>query len=87
AEAIRNTWDKATHAKATAGEVPSPAPFAYTRFGTPGTVVSDTTEPLYTIRTIRFANNVRLNLKRTDLAKDRVEVRLNLDGGEMLDTK
>ncbi|MDT0508863.1 insulinase family protein [Novosphingobium sp. MMS21-SN21R] len=87
AEAIRKTWDKAAHAKAAAGEVPSPAPFAYTQFGTPGTIVSDTTEPVYAIRTIRFANNVRLNLKRTDLAKDRVEVRLNLDGGEMLDTR
>ncbi len=85
-DALRKTWDKATHAKAPAGEVPNPAPFAYTNFGPPGTVVSDVIEPLYGIRQIRFANNVRLNLKRTDLARDRVEVRLNLDGGEMLDT-
>ena len=49
--------------------------------------MSDTTEPLYGIRQIRFANNVRLNLKRTDLAKDRIQLSLNLDGGEMLDSK
>lgn len=86
-EALRKTWAKATRAKAPAGEVPAPIPFAYTDFGPAGTVVADTTEPLYGIRQIRFANNVRLNLKRTDLAKDRIDVRLNLDGGEMLDTR
>ncbi len=86
-DALRNTWTKATRAKAPAGEVPAPIPFAYTDFGPVGTIASDITEPLYGIRQIRFANNVRLNLKRTDLAKDRIDVRLNLDGGEMLDTR
>lgn len=86
AEALRKTWDKATRARAAAGEIPAPTAFAYNDFGPAGAVVSDTVEPLYAIRQIRFANNVRLNLKRTDLARDRVEVRLNLDGGEMLDT-
>ncbi|MBB3861438.1 zinc protease [Novosphingobium hassiacum] len=85
-DALRKTWDKSTHAKASAGEVPNPAPFAYTDFGPAGAVVSDVTEPLYGIRQIRFANNVRLNLKRTDLARDRVQVRIHVDGGEMLDT-
>ncbi len=87
AKALLQTWEKATRAKAPAGEIPNPAPFAYTDFGMPGTVVSDVTEPLYGIRTIRFANNVHLNLKRTELAKDRIDLRLNLDGGEMLDSK
>lgn len=87
AEALRQTWAKATRVKAPAGEVPAPIPFAYTDFGPAGTIASDVTEPLYGIRQIRFANNVRLNLKRTTLAKDRIDVRLNLDGGEMLDTK
>ena len=86
-EALRQTWAKATRAKAPAGEVPAPIPFAYTDFGPAGTVVSDVTEPLYGIRQIRFANSVRLNLKRTDLSKDRIDFRLNLDGGEMLDTR
>lgn len=86
-QALRATWAKASRAKAPAGEVPAPIPFAYTDFGPAGAVVSDLTEPLYGIRQIRFANNVRLNLKRTDLAKDRIDVRLNLDGGELLDSK
>jgi zinc protease len=87
AAALARTWDKATRDKAAADEIPNPAPFAYTSFATPGMVVSDTIEPLHGIRTIRFANNVRLNLKRTGLAKDRVDIRLNLDGGELLDTR
>ena len=39
------------------------------------------------LRQIRFANGVRLNLKRTELEKERVLVRLFVDGGELLDTK
>ena len=62
----------------TAGE------FAYTGFGPAGTVVSDSREPLMGIRQVRFANGVRLNLKRTELEKDRVLVQLSLDGGNML---
>lgn len=86
-KALRQTFAKAVRAKAPAGEVPAPVPFAYTDFGPAGSIVADTVEPLYGIRQIRFANNVRLNLKRTDLAKDRVQLNLDLDGGEMLDSK
>jgi zinc protease len=61
--------------------------FGYTDFGTPGTIVSDKTEPLLGIREIVFANGLKLNLKPTDLEKDRIAVSLNIDGGQMLDTK
>ena len=40
--------------------------FAYDSFGKPGTIVSDQRIPAAGVRTIRFANNVRLNLKKTD---------------------
>ena len=95
--ALRAAWDKAWASKLdntsllVAGGVPaagSPdAGFGYTSFGTPGTVVSDTVEPLYGIRELRFANGVRLNLKHTDLDKGSVLVRVGLDGGQMLDTR
>lgn len=49
--------------------------------------MSDNVEPQLGIRTLRFANNVRLNLKRTDLQQDRVLVQLSVDGGNMLATK
>ncbi|MEZ5697399.1 MAG: insulinase family protein, partial [Sphingomonadaceae bacterium] len=62
-------------------------PFAYTDFGTPGTVVEDRVDSRLGIRTIRFANGVRLNLKRTDLEQDRVRYRVQIDGGSLLDTR
>ena len=95
--ALRAAWDKAWRAKLdrtsllVAGGVPAAGSaepgFGYTSFGTPGTVVSDTVEPLYGIRELRFANGVRLNLKHTDLDKGAVLVRVGLDGGQMLDTR
>ena len=61
--------------------------FAYTDFGTPGTVVADTVEPRTGIRKVRFANGVRLNLKQTALEDDRVRFVLDLDGGDLLATR
>lgn len=58
--------------------------FAYQDFGAPGTVVADSTIDDLGIRTVRFANNVRLNLKKTDFDKNRVLVSLRIDGGDLL---
>lgn len=87
AEAIRKAWNEAAKAKLTQNDATANAGFAYTDFGPAGTVVADSTEAALGIRQLRFANGVRLNLKHTDLDKDRVLVQLSLDGGEMLDTR
>ncbi|MFC4294877.1 M16 family metallopeptidase [Novosphingobium tardum] len=87
AAAIRAAWDKSARMKANVQAGGESAAFAYTDFGAPGTVVYDAREPLLGIRTIRFANNVMLNLKRTEIERDRVRVNLAVDGGEMLDTR
>ena len=63
------------------------AEFAYTDFGTAGAVVSDMKTTDLDIRTIRFANGVMLNLKPTDLADDRISIRVNIDGGSVLETR
>lgn len=87
AQALRAAWDAAMRAP-TRIRVRAPSgTFAYTDFGPPGTVVSDTLREDLGLRQIRFANGVRLNLKRTELEKERVLVRLFVDGGELLDTK
>ncbi len=84
---LRSAWEQAMRApiappsRATAGS------FAYTDFGAAGKVVSDMTEPALGIREIRFANGVRLNLKRTDLAKDQVLVQVSIDGGNLIATR
>ncbi|MEZ5680115.1 MAG: insulinase family protein [Erythrobacter sp.] len=61
--------------------------FAYSDFGTPGTVVSDTRSAELGIRTLRFANGVMLNLKPTELEDDKVLVEVTIDGGRLLNTR
>ncbi|MEO5707981.1 MAG: insulinase family protein [Alteraurantiacibacter sp.] len=85
--ALRAAWEAGMAAPLVAREDAASGTFAYDDFGPAGAVVSDTVEPLLGVRTITFANGLKLNLKRTDLAADRVAVRLNIDGGEMLDTR
>jgi zinc protease len=86
-KAIRAAWKEAMRAPLTRGSEVASVGFGYTDFGTPGTVVADAVEPALGIREVRFANGVRLNLKHTDIDKDRVLVQLSVDGGDMLDTK
>ena len=87
AKALRAAWNAAMKVKLAATVDAAAASFAYTDFGAPGTVVSDTREPQLGIRTVRFANGVRLNLKQTALEQGRVNVQLSLDGGDMLATR
>ncbi|WP_331860043.1 M16 family metallopeptidase [Tsuneonella suprasediminis] len=85
-DALRRTWDTAMAAPI-ARPVEKVLPsFGYDDFGKPGTVVSDTVDPIMGIREVRFANGVRLNLKPTNLREDGIAFRLSLDGGELLDT-
>jgi zinc protease len=46
--------------------------FAYDSFGMPGTVAADSRVADLGVRTVRFANNVRLNIKKTDFEKGKV---------------
>ena len=87
AAALRATWQAAQRGALPAGSAAALPAFAYTSFGEPGRVVSDQREPALGIRLVRFANGVRLNLKRTGLEQDRVLVSLALDGGDMLETR
>ncbi len=86
-EALRVAWDAGMAADLTQREEEELAEFAYTEFGIAGSVVSDEIEPQLGIRTIRFANGLMLNLKQTELQEDRISVQLNIDGGDMLNTR
>ena len=59
------------------------AEFGYTDWGTPGKVVMDERIEDLDIRTIKFANNVRLNVKKTDFEDGVVRVSLRVGGGEL----
>lgn len=85
--ALRAVWEAAMAAPQRIRVRPPSGTFAYTDFGPPGTVAADTTRADLGLRQIRFANGVRLNLKRTDLENDRVLVRVFIDGGELVDTR
>ena len=87
AEALRAAWDEGMTASLAASITAELGQWAYTDFGTAGMVVSDTVEPRLGIRKIVFSNGLKLNLKRTDLQKERVSVQLNIDGGQLLNTR
>lgn len=57
------------------------AAFAYNSFGQPGTVAEDKTISDLGVRTVRFANNVRLNVKKTDFEAGKVRFMVRLGDG------
>ncbi|MET1754504.1 insulinase family protein [Novosphingobium sp. RD2P27] len=85
-KAIRAAWAEAMKAEVAMASSTDLAGFAYSDFGPAGVVISDQREPIMGVRQVRFANGIMLNLKRTDIEKDRVRVSLSLDGGNRLDT-
>ncbi|HEY6816635.1 MAG TPA: insulinase family protein [Croceibacterium sp.] len=87
AGALRAAWNAGMAETLAANESGTPTQWAYTEFGTPGTVVADAVEPLLGVRLLTFSNGLRVSLKQTDLQRDRVSVELNIDGGQMLNTR
>lgn len=85
--ALRTAWTTLMAEAVTAPEQATAAAFAYTDFGTPGTVASDTVDARLGIREIVFANGVRLNLKKTALEDDRIRYAMAVDGGDLLITR
>ena len=85
--AIAAAYDQAARVALSAPAATTTAAFAYTDWGTPGAVVSDSTVEDLGIRRVRFANGVMLNLKKTDFQADRVLVDVRVDGGQLLATR
>lgn len=59
------------------------AVFAYTEFGAPGKVSSQTEAKDLEITQVVFENNVRLNHKRTEFEKGTIRVLVNFGGGRL----
>ena len=55
--------------------------FAYTSFGKPGVIAERVAIKDLGIIQLRFANNVRLNLKQTDFEKDTISIGVRIGGG------
>lgn len=84
---LRTAWGEAQRTAISPPERRAAASFGYSDFGPAGKVLSDVRDPVLGIRQIRFANGVMLNIKRTDLDKDRVLVQVSIDGGNLLNTR
>ena len=84
--ALRKAWQAAAAAPVEPLQAEQVQSFAYTDFGTPGAVVFDGRDDRFGFRLIRFENGVMLNLKQTDIRKDRVSFRVTVDGGTLLNT-
>ena len=85
AKALRAAWRKGTQDSGTEAIPAAVDGFGYTDFGPEGIVAIDTAGPLG-IRELRFANGVMLNLKHTAIERDRILVKVRIDGGAKLDT-
>ncbi len=57
--------------------------FAYDDFGAPGAVLERRRAEDLDVTEVRFANNVRLNVKPTDFARDRVSVSVRVGAGRL----
>jgi zinc protease len=85
--AVLAAWRQATALAVAPPQVQAAVQFAYSDIGTPGRVVADERVADLGIRRVRFANNVMLNIKRTDFQADRVQVSVRVDGGNLLATR
>lgn len=80
-KAIAAAYEEAHALPVTAADRTATAAFAYTDFGTAGTVAAREHVEDLDLTLIRFANGVRLNLKKTDFAAGRVQVSVRFGGG------
>lgn len=78
---LAQAWDASTKVAVAPFASAANQAFAHTNFGPIGKIVADSRIADLDIRTLQFANNVRLNIKKTDFEKDRVRVSVRIGGG------
>lgn len=77
-----------SHGKAVEAPKSEPVPeFAYQYFGEPGKIVEEGYYEKLDIYYYRFANNVRLNLKKTDFNADMIFISVLIGNGELEEPK
>ncbi|MDP3491745.1 MAG: insulinase family protein [Hyphomonadaceae bacterium] len=80
---ILAAWEESGLIEVSPPEVKARGAFAYTNFGRAGKVVKDTRLADIDTRLIAFANNVRLNIKKTTFAKNTVQVSVRVGHGNL----
>lgn len=76
-------WEESGAIEVSPPDVKARTPFAYTNFGRIGKVVADTRLADIDTRLVTFANNVRLNIKKTAFVKNTVQVSLRVGHGNL----
>ncbi|MDP3737278.1 MAG: insulinase family protein [Hyphomonadaceae bacterium] len=74
-------WEESAKIAVTAPSSKARLKFAYTDFGRPGKVVKDERLADIDTRLIAFANNVRLNIRKTDFQNNTVQVSVRVGHG------
>ena len=80
-DAVVAAWKASATTPLTAPPEREKLKFAYTDFGKPGIVVKDERLADIDARLVSFANNVRLNIKRTVFAKNAVQISVRVGHG------
>ncbi len=80
---IRAAYDASLAVPITANAKKDLGKFAYTDFGTPGRVVSTSRIEDVDADLIRFDNNVMLNFKHTEFAKDSISISVRIGDGTL----
>ncbi len=80
---ILAAWEESAKVDVSPPEVRARTTFAYTNFGRPGKVVSDTRLADIDTRLVRFENNVRLNIKKTTFTRNTVQVSVRVGEGNL----
>lgn len=80
---IRAAYDASLSTTITADAKKDLGKFAYTNFGTPGKVVSESRIADVGADLIRFENNVMLNFKHTEFAKDSISITVRIGDGNL----
>ena len=78
---IKAVYDNALTQLVTANEEQEFKAFAYTQFGEPGKVVDESYNEAYDYSSFTFANGVRVNVKATQLVKEKVLIRVRYGTG------
>ncbi|MBS0254084.1 MAG: insulinase family protein [Proteobacteria bacterium] len=85
--ALRAAWNASLAVPVAAAATHATGQLGYASFGPAGQVISDRRDERFGIRLVRFANGVRLSLKRTGIDPDRVSLTYAIDGGDLLRTR
>jgi zinc protease len=78
---IPSAWRAGLSAQSVRPAEQPPARFAYTNFGPPGRLVADSSDVALDARMVRFANNVRLTIKKTAFEEGTIRISLRVGDG------